>query len=190
MPRHRNDADGAGCLAMEIPMTRAKITGLLLGVLAIASAGCQGKPPFAPVEGTVTQGGKPLAGVIVDFYPDPGTLGPRSTSTPTDEAGHYRLRSSWGGQDGAVMGPHRVCILDAHERGRNSFGRLPKKAANSKEAPKEEMLRKQAAPRVPPSYSHPNETPLRVEVHSGPQVIDFDVKSTDVQVMLIGVPGK
>jgi hypothetical protein len=29
---------------------------------------------------------------------------------------------------------------------------------------------------VPPSYSLLNETPLRVEVRSGPQVIDLEVK--------------
>jgi hypothetical protein len=155
-----------------------KITGSLLGVLAIVSAGCQSKPAFSPVEGTITKGGKPLVGVIVDFYPDPGDLGPRSTSTPTDKAGHYRLRSTWGGDDGAVVGPHRVCIHDARDQGHNSFVRLAKKGANVKEAPKEGIPLREAAsasPRVPPSYGHPNDTPLRAEVHPGPQTLDFDI---------------
>jgi hypothetical protein len=75
-------------------MTRTTITLMLLGVLAVASIGCQSKPPFAPVEGTITKAGKPLAGVIVDFYPALGTHGPRSTSTPTDETGHYRTTAT------------------------------------------------------------------------------------------------
>jgi hypothetical protein len=160
-------------------MTRTKITLLLLGVLAVASAGCQTKPPFASVEGTVTQGGKPLAGVIVDFYPDPGSRGPRSTSTPTDETGHYRLHSSGGCDDGAVVGPHRVCITEIPKLGRNSLGRLPKEVMNTKEIrEKVEQLKVEvsASPRVPPSYGRPNETSLRVEVQPGPQVIDLDVK--------------
>jgi hypothetical protein len=152
---------------------------VLLVALAVASAGCQGKPPFAPVEGTVTQGGKPLAGVIVDFYPDPGTRGPRSTSAATDEAGHYRLRSSWGGDDGAVVGPHRVCILDASYLGGIIFDRMSKEAANAKEVPKGVgQLKKEVStrPRIPPGYSLLSETPLRVEVQPGAQIIDLEVK--------------
>lgn len=168
-------------------MARAKITGLLLGVLAVASAGCQGKPPFVPVEGTVTKGGKPLAGVIVDFYPDPGDHGPRSASEPTDEAGHYRLRSTWGNDDGAVVGSHRVCIFDSrYEATRTLLDRLPKKARSAKEF-REKLKRIQgeegpleielsAGPRVPPAYGRPTETPLRVEVQPGAQIIDLEVK--------------
>src|SRR5689334_10953060 len=99
-------------------MTRTKATNLLLGILIIAPLACQDKLPFAPVEGTVTKKGRPLAGVIVDFYPDPGTLGPRSTSAPTDEAGHYRLHSTRNDDEGAAVGTHRVCIHDVGNRGR------------------------------------------------------------------------
>jgi hypothetical protein len=162
-------------------MTRTKSIGLLLGFLATISAGCQSKSPqFAPVEGNVTKGGKPLAGVIVDFYPDPGSLGPRSTSEPTDEAGHYRLRSSWGDDDGAVVGPHRVCILDTRaDEEPNSLRRRPNKSTNTKEIQeKVKQFKKSASsrPRLPPLYSQLNQTPLRVEVQPGAQVIDLDVK--------------
>jgi hypothetical protein len=178
---------GRASVHEEIPMARAKITGFLLGVLAVASAGCQGKPQFAPVEGTVTKGGKPLAGVTVDFYPDPGNRGPRSTSEPTDEAGHYRLHSTWGGDEGAVVGPHRVCIFDSRDEMRRNFlDRLPKKPTNTKEV--QEKLKEvevdvrhlkieaSAGSRVPASYGRPTETPLQVEVQPGAQVIDLEVK--------------
>src|SRR5262249_55314132 len=140
---------------------------------------CQGKPPFAPVEGTVTKGGKPLAGVIVDFYPDPGDRGPRSTSAPTDEAGHYRLHSSWGGDDGAVVGPHRVCIVENRNEGSGLFGRQSKAAKLPKEAQEKlARLKKEASEsrRVPRGYGRPTDTPLRVEVQPGEQVIDLEVK--------------
>jgi hypothetical protein len=159
-------------------MAPTKYTLLLLGALAFASHGCEGKPPFASVEGTVTMGGKPLAGVIVNYYPDPVDRGPRSTSEPTDETGHYRLRSSWGGDDGAVVGPHRVCITDIRIQGSKLLGRRQKKAANKEiqEKVKELKIEVTSSLRVPSSYGSPNKTPLRFEVQPGPQVIDLEVK--------------
>jgi hypothetical protein len=160
-------------------MACTKITLMLLGVLAIPSVGCQGKPPFAAVEGTVTKEGKPLAGVIVDFYPDPGDRGPRSTSEPTDESGHYRLRSTGGGGDGAVPGPHRVCITEVRIRGNKLFERMVKRAANKEiqeKAVKQLQVEGSSSPRVPRSYSSPYETPLRVEVRPGSQAADLEVK--------------
>jgi hypothetical protein len=145
---------------------------------ATAGGGCQRGPTWnlAPVEGTITKDGRPLHGIEVVFLPDADTVGPRSSGI-TGEAGHYRLRTD-GGEDGAAVGSHRVCIHDTH-RGPLSLGRLPKKAANAKEVPKEGMPLQKAASvsaRVPPSYGRPHETPLRVEVHPGQQVIDLEVK--------------
>jgi hypothetical protein len=160
-------------------MNRIYVVLILLGIVVITSAGCQSGPEFAPVEGTVTKAGKPLAGAIVVFYPDSDTPVPRSTSAPTDKAGHYRLHSTRGGDDGAAVGTHRVCILDTHNAGRNLLGHLPKSAANAKEIQEKVGQLKIEVPvssRVPPSYGRFNETPLRAEVHPGSQVIDLDVK--------------
>jgi hypothetical protein len=48
----------------------------------------------------------------VTFWADreAGTQGPR-TQAVTDDSGHYRLRTD-NGDAGAVVGKHRVCILD------------------------------------------------------------------------------
>ncbi len=155
-------------------MTRTPITALLLGVAAFA-AGCQRGPEFAPVEGTITQGGKPMAHVTVEFFPESGEM-PRSRSTPTDEAGHYRL-SSYRGEEGAVVGAHRVLIFDLKDGLRLQ---LQRKAAMPPEEAKrfEEQMKampEEKSPRVPRSYRHSNETPLRAEVHSGPQTLDFNL---------------
>jgi hypothetical protein len=50
--------------------------------------------------------------------------------------------------------------------------RTPKKS-RKKEAPPGSGV---SFSSVPPSYGHPNETPLRVEVRPGPQVIDLEVQ--------------
>jgi hypothetical protein len=120
------------------------------------------------VEGTVTKDGRPLADIEVIFLTDieAGTQGPRASGL-TDEAGHYRLCTD-AGDEGAAIGQYRVCLLDP----------LAKPETPAKEW------------RVPPRYGSFNETPLRVEVHPDPQIIDFDIKGADVEVKLIGTPGK
>jgi hypothetical protein len=134
------------------------------------------------VEGTVTKGGIPLSGIEVVFLADPdaGTVGPRATGR-TDEGGHYRLRTDHG-EDGAVVGKHRVVIRDreATEKQVRRFfrGKQRKEAARlSPEMAKrlEEELKNSAdEPRVPSSYGRINKTPLRVEV--GHEPLTFDIK--------------
>ena len=145
------------------------LCGLL--VLAAGAGGCQREPTWnlAPVEGTVTKDGRPLANIQVVFLADvdAGTQGPRTRGI-TDEAGHYRLRTD-NGDDGAVPGKHRVVLLDPEAR-KGRMGRAPQEPQ-----PKEAEKAKDA-PRLPPRYGNFSETPLRVEVRPEPQVIDLDVK--------------
>ncbi|HEY7424438.1 MAG TPA: hypothetical protein VH682_09440 [Gemmataceae bacterium] len=158
------------------------LTVLVLGVLAVTVGGC-GRTEFTfyPVEGTVTKGGRSLANIEVVFLADPdaGTVGPRVVGR-TDAAGHYRLRTERG-EDGAVAGKHLVLILDleAHtgRRGRSpqpkDAARLPPELAKYWKEPAKTTADE---PRVPPRYASINETPLRVEVWPGEQVINLEVK--------------
>jgi hypothetical protein len=159
---------------------------LLFGLLALmaASEGCQRGPTWSlvPVEGTVTKEGRPLSGIEVVFVPDVDTQGPRASGL-TDAAGRYRLRTD-GGDDGTAAGKHRVLLLDL-EAVKGQMGRTIRESQMKEGAPLlptmakrlEEQRKKAAdAPRLPFSYGHLNDTPLRVEVHSGPQVIDLEVK--------------
>jgi hypothetical protein len=153
-------------------MTRSRFFVILLASLAIASAGCGPKP--APVEGTVTKDGKPLAGVIVEFHADPdfGIRGPRSTSEPTNEAGHFRMRTD-AGHDGVAVGHWRVCLLDTKAIGA-AFGGFQIRKGDENPLPK--GLKAAAPSRLPPKYGSLKDTPLRIEVQSGSQVIDLEVK--------------
>lgn len=59
-------------------------------------------PELAPVTGVVTSEGKPLAGVMVEFFPEEGV-----TSTGlTDSEGRYSLK--YNDEEGAVVGNHKV----------------------------------------------------------------------------------
>src|SRR5581483_11168197 len=146
---------------------------LWCGLLALAagSGGCRRGPTWnlAPVEGTVTKDGRPLAGIEVFFLTDldAGTQGPRSSGT-TDEAGHYRLRTD-NGDDGAVTGKHRVLVFDVEAR-KWRTGRATRRPWLKEAAPlPPEDAKRPAEQRVPPNYGSFNDTPLRVEVHPGPQ---------------------
>src|SRR5260370_32621542 len=72
-------------------------------------AGCSGGPTFAPVAGTVAGGGKPLDNVQVEFWPQ--VSGPRSIGV-TDKDGHFTLTSDNGNEQGAVVGSHKVVLVD------------------------------------------------------------------------------
>ena len=156
----------------------------LLALVATAG-GCQRRPTWdlAPVEGTITKDGRPLPHIRVFFVADldAGTQGPQ-TSAITDKAGHYRLRTD-NGDDGVVVGKHRVLILDLEtalmQKGQTARGaeqkvltRLPPETV---ERIKDRRKSTAETPRVPPSYGRFNETPLRVEVQPGPQNLDFDI---------------
>lgn len=152
------------------------ILGCCLLSLA-AAAGCQRGPTWdlAPVEGTVTKNGRPLANLQVVFLAEPGAgpVGPRASGI-TDEAGRYRLRTD-NGDDGTVIGKHRVMVLDLAVRGLEHAAR----GSQSKEAellPPEDVERlkeQRKTTKVPRSYGRFDETPLRAEVGREPLVFDI-----------------
>lgn len=81
-----------------------------LGLGLLVAAGCAGSN-VAPVSGTVTLNGKPLAHATVVFQPlgDDKNPGPGSTGT-TDANGRYSLSGMTTGAAGALVGKHRVSI--------------------------------------------------------------------------------
>ncbi len=97
-------------------MNLSKFTGLACTIgllLFFAIGGCGGHDyPIAPVEGTVTLDGEPLANASVGFEPvrkEKGTTAGFGSYGQTDAQGRYRLESVHG-DDGAVVGKHRVSI--------------------------------------------------------------------------------
>jgi hypothetical protein len=153
---------------------------LLCGLLVFSGAaeGCQRGPTWslASVEGTVTKDGRPLRHFEVVFLTDidAGTQGPKASAF-TDEAGHYRLRTD-NGDDGTVVGKHRVLVLDP--KARKGWMSGPARGLQPKQAapPSPEDTKRPQEQQIPSHYGNFNETPLHIEVHPGAQVIDLDVK--------------
>lgn len=79
---------------------------LFLSALALGDLGCSSRgdrPELGRVQGAVTLDGKPLAGVIVRFFPQTG----RPATATTDSTGKYDLVYTHGVK-GTKVGPNTV----------------------------------------------------------------------------------
>lgn len=103
------------------------------------------------VGGTVTLGGKPLAGAWVTFQPENGT---RPSVARTDDAGRYELVRTEQVK-GAAVGRHKVSITSGGES--DDEGKKPRVAAE----------------RVPARYNVKSE--LVREVKPGRNEVDFEL---------------
>lgn len=80
---------------------------LILGLVSGAVTGCGSKgPEIVPVSGTVTQGGKPIGGLLINFEPGDG----RPSWAQTDAAGKFVVKYDDTIQ-GAKVGTHKVWFL-------------------------------------------------------------------------------
>ena len=133
-----------------------------LGVSALLlTSGCGREDPlsYAEVGGTVSLGGKPLVGVVVEFYPivPVGKEGLPSSRGMTDGSGQYQL-TCVNDQTGAVVGPHRVVV------------RWPA-AVRNPDAPPSPRTR----PVIPLAYTVARDSPLKVEVIPERRVYDLNL---------------
>jgi hypothetical protein len=123
-------------------------------------AGCGTKAEYAEVDGTVTLGAKPLAGVEVLFFPDSEGAEQLPYATgKTDDTGRYTLTLQ-SGKPGALVGKNRVVV------------HWPRPPRNDDQPPPPPP-----GPEIPIKYTVATETPLIVEVKpGGRQTIDLPLK--------------
>lgn len=126
-----------------------------LAFLAFGISGCSGGPAFAEVEGTVTQNGKPLGNVKVEFWPEKN--GPTSTGV-TDASGKYVLKAEDGTRQGAVVGDHKILLRDLDMLGTKFLGRKAENVSDMSGGKKN---------RIPASYSDNKSTKLKATVSAG-----------------------
>ena len=83
----------------------------LVAVCLLAVAGCGGKFSVAPVSGTITLNGQPLADATVTFTPAQAVGSEVPTSSGrTDTSGKYSLTLIADDSPGALIGKHTVRI--------------------------------------------------------------------------------
>ena len=141
------------------------LTATLL--VCLLSAGCDTGPGLAPVEGTVTLDGTPLAGAEVEFQPTaPDT---RPSVGVTDASGHYELRYTMN-EKGALLGEHIVRISMSEDADLDDVGGGT--APTTDQGAHEE---EEGAGRIPARYNVDSE--LKETVNSGSNTIDFALES-------------
>ena len=141
-------------------MTRTTRLGLgLAGILMLCLllAGCDSGPALAPVVGTVTLDGSPLAGAEVEFQPT--AAGGSPSVGVTDAEGHYELRFTMN-EKGALLGEHTVRIVMAEEDDDEG-------GTGSDEGP--------STARIPARYNTNSE--LKETVQKGKNTFDFLLES-------------
>jgi hypothetical protein len=138
-------------------MRRSIALALVVALLGVT--GCSRGPTFAPVTGTLTAGGKPLENVHVEFWPQ--VSGPRSIGV-TDKDGHFTLTSDNGNDDGAVIGSHKVVLVDLAP-----YAKVPVNM------PREVEKVNLASVRFGKQFADPNRTPLKKEVVAGENTINL-----------------
>jgi hypothetical protein len=92
---------------------RTPTAAVLLALGLAAVLGCSRHPPTGKVQGRVTLAGRPVGPGKVFFLPDKskGTEGPPAIGDLGSD-GKYEL-STFGSGDGAVVGHHRVEIVES-----------------------------------------------------------------------------
>jgi hypothetical protein len=142
------------------PLPNRAASRILLAAGLALLAGCSRGPTFAEVNGTLTAGGKPLENVQVEFWPT--VTGPRSLGV-TDKEGHFTLTSDNGKHPGAVVGAHKVVLVDL-----TAYAKIP---VNMPRAVESLDLK---PTRFGITYADPNRTPLKADVNaSGPNAIEL-----------------
>lgn len=158
-----------------MPGTESRARGWALAAVLLGS-GCGSRlPNAAPVSGSITLGGKPLAGAAVSFTND---TAPRFAIGTTDAEGRYTLTMFTAG-DGAVVGEHRVVVLPSPRADVD-----PNLDPNRLPTPEdyrrlEEKMKKDAQSASAPAkiYASAETTPLRADVKRGSNRFDFDLKA-------------
>jgi hypothetical protein len=136
-------------------------------LLVLIAAGCQQSLPsagidvreVAPVQGTVTIGGRPPAGAFVSFRPVGGAA-PYNARATVGKDGSYQL-TTYRQQDGAPPGEYRVTVYWPAERPKRKDGEDDDAGADVPD-------------RLGGRYSNPETTPLKATVKAGEtNTIDF-----------------
>ena len=144
-----------------VPRHRWASAACMAWILLVSGTGCNTSPfTIVPVSGTVLLDGQPLAGGVINFQPivtgSATNSGPGSTAR-IDPEGHYSL-STMAGQQGAVVGKHRVKIY--------SFSAESDKASTGQSAPRREQ--------VPARYNYRSDVTFDVPAQ-GTDKADFSI---------------
>ncbi len=149
-------------------------------VTSLVLLGCgEGGPELASVSGTVTKGGKPLAGVNVTFAPT--AAGP-SSGARTDADGKFILICQ-SGKMGAIVGEHKAVLqavaeskVDSNSDPKGAMEAMLKARSGGAKGKNVDPSKVAAAETpFPPEYGDPGKTPLTYTVKAGSNEFDIAI---------------
>jgi hypothetical protein len=144
----------------------------LICLATVAMTGCQAsRPPVTEVGGIVLLNGQPLSNAFVEFVPELSQFGAEMNSSGvTDDKGRFRLTCNYQQRLGAVVGKHRVTVVEAppsaEHRGQDgaSQERYGQYVAGLRNRP------------IPDEYGTFSRTPLIIEVTADKK--EYELKLT------------
>lgn len=162
------------------------LVSVVLATVALIGCG-PSRPATAPVEGTVTLDGQPLAGASVTFTP---SAGGRPGMGTTDSSGKFTLMTYEAG-DGAVIGQHKVTVIKMTEDAGASGAEPPQETGDEDDEDDEgaEMLMGadtgddegdedlESGWITPQKYSNPDTSGLTIEVKVGMDPVTLTLTS-------------
>lgn len=156
----------------------------LASCLAVTGCSGSGRPAIAPVRGTVTYNGQPVAGARVVFL-CPGA--PRLAVGETDEGGEYQL-TTYEPNDGAMIGNHVVTVKKKSttaETAQSDSGPTGEAlqgdalstaiAQSMRESSQQAKKAEKGRSVLPVKYAYLKTSDLRKEVVEGENVINLDL---------------
>jgi hypothetical protein len=176
-------------VSVAINSMGSRLTGIVAKIFlasCLLLAGCSGsgRPALAPVRGTVTYKGKPVAGATVVFLCEGA---PRLAVGMTDERGGYQL-TTYEPNDGAMIGQHVVTIkkrntgtetadTDAGASGGALQGEALSKAIaqSMRESSQAAKKAEKAGSVLPAKYAYLKTSDLRKDVVDDENVINIDL---------------
>lgn len=147
------------------------VAALLVLSAGVGGCGNSDHPDVAPVYGLVTYQGDPVKGATVTFRPKEGG---KPATAVTDEQGRYRL-STFGDQDGAIIGEHSATVLLFESQEADSAPMSMEEAAEATKQGKPAAA-KAAKSKLPARYSRPDSSGLTYSVVSGDNEFDIELK--------------
>ena len=143
-------------------LKRARLVILFAAAAFASGCGASG-PATAPVSGTVTYNGKPVAGAYVSFVPSDASS--RAAEGLTDASGRFTL-GTFSPNDGAIVGKYKIGVIA------NGPAR-PAKPGEGSGMPGETVP---GEPIVPTKYFSPETSGLEHEVKSGRNTVELTLK--------------
>jgi hypothetical protein len=126
-----------------------------LAATALFAAGCGDagpeRVPVFPAEGKVIWNGQPVAGAFIVFHPTSVTPDALSARAQTDKDGQFKL-STYDTGDGAPVGEYTATV---------EWRKVIKDGGDYKPGPNV----------LPPKYSQPTTSDLKVKIAEGPNVL-------------------